>query len=222
MLQAIAVGKKKNDQVDARKIADLLRCDYFPEWHMAPREIRDSRRVLRCRNLLVRQAVQMKNKVSENALRKDSFHGKHYRLRRLTFSRMSCACGAVKCRLLSVISFSSSRLHCARMMPLGECLLGPSNRCPISCTMAQPRIGPVATPSEANCLAGLPSRVDCHSTGRDSAEQDERQYSAGVKQHRRDYTKVHCPALAIYAQSTLDVSHGDSARIAEAKTWEEK
>jgi len=64
MLQAIAAGKKKNDRVDARKIADLLRCDYFPECHMAPREIRDRRRVLRYRNLLVRQAVQMKNKVS--------------------------------------------------------------------------------------------------------------------------------------------------------------
>ena len=60
MLQAIAAGKKKNDRVDARKIADLLRCDYFPECHMAPREIRDRRRVLRYRNLLVRQAVQMK------------------------------------------------------------------------------------------------------------------------------------------------------------------
>ena len=64
MLQAIAAGKKKNDRVDARKIADLLRCDYFPECHMASREIRDRRRVLRYRNLLVRQAVQMKNKVS--------------------------------------------------------------------------------------------------------------------------------------------------------------
>src|SRR6202795_3054466 len=64
MLKAIAAGKKKNDQVDARKIADLLRCDYFPECHMATREIRDRRRVLRYRNLLVRQAVRMKNKVS--------------------------------------------------------------------------------------------------------------------------------------------------------------
>ena len=43
MLQAIAAGKKKNDRVDARKIADLLRCDYFPECHMASRKIRDRR-----------------------------------------------------------------------------------------------------------------------------------------------------------------------------------
>jgi transposase len=64
MLQAIAAGKRKNDRVDARKIADLLRCDYFPECHMATPAIRDRRRVLRFRNLLVRQAVRMKNKVS--------------------------------------------------------------------------------------------------------------------------------------------------------------
>ena len=43
-----------------------------------------------------------------------------------------------------------------------------------------------------------------------------------LKLHRQDYTKVHCPALAIFAQSTLDVSHGDSARISETKAWEEK
>ena len=47
--------------MDARKIGDLLRCDYFLECHMASREIRDRRRVLRYRNLLVRQAVQMKD-----------------------------------------------------------------------------------------------------------------------------------------------------------------
>ncbi len=39
---------------------------------------------------------------------------------------------------------------------------------------------------------------------------------------RPDYTKVHCPALAIYAQSMPDVSHGDPARIAVARAWEEK
>jgi hypothetical protein len=64
MLRAIAAGKRKNDLIDARKIADLLRCDYFPECHMATPEVRNRRRVLRYRNLLVRQAVRMKNKVS--------------------------------------------------------------------------------------------------------------------------------------------------------------
>ena len=64
MLRAIAAAKKKNDRIDAGKIADGLRCDFLPECHMAPTEIRDRRRTLRYRHLLVRQMVQLKNRVS--------------------------------------------------------------------------------------------------------------------------------------------------------------
>jgi transposase len=64
MLRAIAAAKKKNDRIDASKIADGLRCDFLPECHMAPTEIRDRRRILRYRHLLVRQMVQLKNRVS--------------------------------------------------------------------------------------------------------------------------------------------------------------
>jgi transposase len=64
MLRAIALAKKKNDRVNAGKIADCLRCDFLPECHMATTEIRDRRRSLRYRHLLVRQMVQMKNRVS--------------------------------------------------------------------------------------------------------------------------------------------------------------
>ena len=64
MLRAIAAAKKKNDRVDAGKIADCLRCDFLPECHMAPTAIRDRRRTLRYRHLLVRQMVQMKNRIS--------------------------------------------------------------------------------------------------------------------------------------------------------------
>ena len=64
MLKAIAASKRKNDQVDARHIADLLRCNLLPECYMAPLEIRELRRTLRYRNLLVRQITQTKNKVS--------------------------------------------------------------------------------------------------------------------------------------------------------------
>ncbi|HTS38126.1 MAG TPA: transposase [Candidatus Solibacter sp.] len=64
MLRAIAAAKKKNDSIDATKIADCLRCDFLPECYMAPTEIRERRRTLRYRQLLVRQMVQMKNRVS--------------------------------------------------------------------------------------------------------------------------------------------------------------
>ena len=64
MLRAIAAAKKKNDRIDASKIADCLRCDFLPECHIASTEIRDRRRTLRYRQLLVRQMVQMKNRIS--------------------------------------------------------------------------------------------------------------------------------------------------------------
>jgi transposase len=64
MLRAIAAAKNKHDRIDAHKIADCLRCDFLPESYMASTQIRERRRTLRYRNLLVRQAVQMKNKIA--------------------------------------------------------------------------------------------------------------------------------------------------------------
>src|SRR6202166_1934038 len=64
MLRAIAAAKKKNDRIDASKICDCLRCDFLPECYMASTAIRERRRTLRYRNLLVRQMVQTKNKIS--------------------------------------------------------------------------------------------------------------------------------------------------------------
>jgi len=84
MLKAIIASKKKNDQVDARKIADLLRCDLLPTCYMAPEKIRELRRVLRYRNLMVREAVRMKNKMSGLLMEvggiysKKRLHGKKY------------------------------------------------------------------------------------------------------------------------------------------------
>src|SRR5260221_138011 len=63
MLRAIAAAKKKNDRIDANKICDCLRCDFLPECYLAPTAIRERRRTQRYRNLLVRQMVQMKNKI---------------------------------------------------------------------------------------------------------------------------------------------------------------
>ncbi len=63
-LRAITAAKKKSDRIDAATLADLLRCELFPDCYMAPPEIRELRRVLRYRNLLVQQATRMKNKMS--------------------------------------------------------------------------------------------------------------------------------------------------------------
>src|SRR6202046_5214260 len=63
MLRAIALAKKKNDKMDASKIADCLRCDFLPECHMASTEIRDRRRILRYRHLIVRQMEHTKSRL---------------------------------------------------------------------------------------------------------------------------------------------------------------
>jgi transposase len=64
MMKAIGAAKKKNDKLDARKIADLVRCNLLPVCYVASAEMRDLRRLLRYRNLVVGQAVQMKNRMS--------------------------------------------------------------------------------------------------------------------------------------------------------------
>jgi transposase len=58
-LRAIVAAKNKNDRIDAKKISDGLRCDFLPECYMASTGIRERRRTLRYRNLLVHQAVQL-------------------------------------------------------------------------------------------------------------------------------------------------------------------
>src|SRR5436309_16053025 len=57
-------SKKKNDRIDASKIADCLRCDFLPECYMDSTEIRERRRTLRYRSLLVRQVVQLKTRAA--------------------------------------------------------------------------------------------------------------------------------------------------------------
>jgi transposase len=64
MLKAITAAKKKNDRADAEKLADLLRVNLLPECTMMSEELRELRRILRYRNLVVRTASQMKNKMS--------------------------------------------------------------------------------------------------------------------------------------------------------------
>jgi transposase len=84
MLRAIAASKKKNDRVDAGKIADLLRADLLPECYMASERTRELRRVLRYRKMIVCQASRMKNKVAGLLMEvgepyeKSRLHGKRY------------------------------------------------------------------------------------------------------------------------------------------------
>src|SRR5438309_5140200 len=86
MLRAIAAAKRKNDRIDAGKIADCLRCDFLPECHMVSTAIRERRRTLRYRHLLDRQMVQMKNRISGLLLETGVSHNKQ-RLHKVKYFR---------------------------------------------------------------------------------------------------------------------------------------
>jgi transposase len=93
MLRAMAAAKKKNDRLDASKIADCLRCDFLPECYMVSTEMRDRRRTLRYRHLLVRQIVQMKNRISGLLMETGVSHNKQ-RLHKVGYFRELLATNA--------------------------------------------------------------------------------------------------------------------------------
>lgn len=84
MVKAIAAAKKKNDRIDARMIADLARCQLLPTCHVASPAIRELRRLLRYRQLVVRESVRMQNKMAGllmecgTPFEKEKLHGKKY------------------------------------------------------------------------------------------------------------------------------------------------
>jgi len=83
-MKAITAGKKKSDTIDARTIADLVRCDLLATCYVLAPEMRDLRRLLRYRNLVVHQSVRMQNRMagllmeSGTSFHKTKLHGKKY------------------------------------------------------------------------------------------------------------------------------------------------
>lgn len=84
MLKAITAAKNKNDRDDAEKISDLLRCNLLVECYMAPEGVRELRRILRFRNLMVKESTKMKTKTSGLLMEtgamynKQKLHGQKY------------------------------------------------------------------------------------------------------------------------------------------------
>jgi transposase len=59
----IASSKLKNDKVDSRTLAELLRTDFLPTAYLAPRETRELREFLRWRQFTVRLRTKCKNRI---------------------------------------------------------------------------------------------------------------------------------------------------------------
>jgi transposase len=63
-LKAISEAKRKSDKLDARMLANLLRCDLFPACYVISPEHEKLRQQLRYRSFLVRMEVMLKNKAA--------------------------------------------------------------------------------------------------------------------------------------------------------------
>ena len=63
MNRLIAESRNKNDKVDSKVLADLLRTNFLARAWIAPREVRDARELLRYRCSLVRIQSALTNRV---------------------------------------------------------------------------------------------------------------------------------------------------------------
>ena len=146
MLRAIAAAKKKNDRIDAAKIADCLRCDFLPECHMAPTEIRDRRRILRYRNLVQRQTVQMKNRISGLLMETGVTYDK-LRLHRMGyFGRLLSTNGEIEDSIRPLLKLC--REHIDRSIQVDRALLRSLHRDPLLTERVRrlrtvPGVGPI-------------------------------------------------------------------------------
>jgi transposase len=146
MLRAIAAAKRKNDKIDASKIADCLRCDFLPECHMASTEIRDRRRTLRYRGLLVKQMVQMKNRISGLLMEKGVTHTKR-RLHKVGyFAELMSESKEIDASIRPLLKLS--REHIVRAQKLDYALVSSLERDPLLAERLKrlrtvPGVGPI-------------------------------------------------------------------------------
>jgi transposase len=120
MLRAIAASKKKNDKIDASKIADCLRCDFLPQYHMASTEIRDRRRTLRYRNLVLKLMVQTPNRVSGLLMESGESYDKQRLHKMCHFTELSSPKEELSDRIRPLLRLG--REHIRRAQRLGRAL----------------------------------------------------------------------------------------------------
>jgi transposase len=83
-MKAITAGKNKSDRIDARTIANLLRCNLFPECFVMEPELAALRQQLRFRRTVVEETTKFKNRAASLLMEagveyeKKRLHGKRY------------------------------------------------------------------------------------------------------------------------------------------------
>jgi transposase len=63
MTKAVAAARIKNDKVDSKILAELMRTDFLPTAYIQPKEIRDLKELIRQRAVYVEMRTRIKNKI---------------------------------------------------------------------------------------------------------------------------------------------------------------
>jgi transposase len=68
MTKAVAAARIKNDKVDSKILAELLRTDFLPTAYIQPKSIRDLKELIRQRAVYVEMRTRIKNKGRQEIL----------------------------------------------------------------------------------------------------------------------------------------------------------
>ena len=197
MLKAIAASKKKNDAIDARKIADLVRCNLLPACYVASPRVRELRRLLRYRNLVVRESVRMQNKIagllmeSGAPFHKHKLHGKKY------FAQLLATLEEVPDSVKDLLRLSRSAMEMFQTTQkrlLGELLVHPELQKRVARLASIRGVGPVTALTWA-LEVGDPFRFSCSAQAMSYCGLTSALQSSADKQQRGPISKQRNPWL---------------------------
>jgi transposase len=118
-MKAICAGKKKSDKIDARTIADLLRCNMFPTCYVIDPALGALRRQMRFRRSVVNEQTRFKNSTAGMLMEAGveyegrRLHGKRY------FQTLMRANPWVSAELRPLLNFNRQQIETLERMDKG-------------------------------------------------------------------------------------------------------
>jgi transposase len=218
-MKAISAGKKKSDKLDARTIADLLRCHMFPTCYVIAPELEGLRRQMRFRRLVVKEHVTFRNKTAGLLMEcgveyeRKRLHGKQY------FAELMKTNRWVNRELEPLLRFNRKQIQTLQQMDHRILTLlsqHPRLRARIEALQSIPGVGPVTaltwaletgTPERFPSIKHAQSYCGLTSALRESAGQQKRGPLSKQRNRHLQSVLIEAAKLAPIANETLKAVH---------------
>jgi transposase len=218
-MKAISAGKKKSDKLDARTIADLLRCNMFPTCYVIAPELEGLRRQIRFRRLVVKEHVTFRNKTAGLLMEcgveyeRKRLHGKQY------FAELMKNHGWVNRELEPLLRFNRSQIQTLQQMDqriLALLSKHPRLRARSEALQSIPGVGPVTaltwaletgTPERFASIKHAQSYCGLTSALRESAGHQKRGPLSKQRNRHLQCVLIEAAKLAPIANETLKAVH---------------